>query len=192
MSETLRTFVAVEIPLEVRDRARRVIATLDTTAAKVKWVEPENLHWTLKFLGEVDIVETPAVCEAVRRAAEPLASFDLGVWGVGAFPDIARPRTIWLGVDEGSEAMIELHDAIEFELSKLGYRPENRRFRPHLTIGRVRQSPEGIAELGALIEQHAEFDGGVAMVDEVVVFSSKLHRDGPTYEPLSHVELRGH
>lgn len=192
MSETLRTFIAVEIPLEVKDKARRVIAALDTTAAKVKWVEPASLHWTLKFLGEVDIVDTPAICEAVARAAEPLAAFDVETFGVGAFPDRQRPRTVWLGMRHGSEAMIELHDAIEFELSKLGYRSENRRFRPHLTIGRVRQSPEGIDELGRLIEQYAEYDGGVSLVDEVVVFSSTLHREGPSYDPLCHVELKGH
>ena len=192
MAEILRTFVAVEIPLEVREKARRVIAALSVTPAKVKWVEPRNMHWTLKFLGEVEIVDTPAICEAVRLAAEPLASFDVEVAGVGAFPDARRPRTIWLGVERGSEQMIELHDAIEFELSKLGYRPENRRFRPHITIGRVRQSPHGIAELGELIESHQNFEAGVSLVDEVVVFSSQLHRDGPTYDPLCHVELKGH
>jgi 2'-5' RNA ligase len=112
MSETLRTFIAVEVPLEVRDKARRVIAALDTTPAKVKWVEPANLHWTLKFLGEVELVETPAICEAVSRAVEPLASFDVETFGVGAFPDRHRPRTVWLGMRHGSEAMIELHDAI--------------------------------------------------------------------------------
>ncbi len=92
----------------------------------------------------------------------------------------------------GAEQMIELHDAIEFELAKLGYRSENRRFRPHVTIGRVRQSPRGIGELGRLVEKEAGFDGGVSLVDEVVVFSSVLGRDGPTYEPLCHAELKGH
>jgi 2'-5' RNA ligase len=157
----------------------------------VKWVEPESLHWTLKFLGDVDILETPAVCEAVRKAVEPLAPFDVEAWGVGAFPDIHNPRTIWIGMRDGSEQMIELHDAVELELSKLGYRSENRRYRPHLTIGRVRQSPDGIEELAELIEAHADFDAAVSMVEEVVVFSSQLNREGPTYEPLCHVDLRG-
>jgi 2'-5' RNA ligase len=191
MSRIIRTFVAVEIPLETRDRARRAIAALDTTPAKVKWVEPESLHWTLKFLGDVDILETPAVCEAVRKAVEPLAPFDVEAWGVGAFPDIHNPRTVWIGMRDGSEQMIELHDAVELELSKLGYRSENRRYRPHLTIGRVRQSPDGIEELAELIEAHADFDAAVSMVEEVVVFSSQLNREGPTYEPLCHVDLRG-
>lgn len=192
MSNVVRTFVAVEIPLEVKDRAQRMIGQLRATAAKVKWVAPEHMHWTLKFLGNIDMLEIPAVCEAVKQAVEPLAAFDLEARGAGAFPDVRRPRTVWVGTGRGTDQMIELHDAVEFELAKLGYRSENRRFRPHLTVGRVRQSPQGIGELGRLIEQYAEFDGGVSLVDEVVVFSSELGQDGPTHEPLCHVELKGH
>jgi len=192
MAEVLRTFVAVEIPFEVRDRARRLIDQLSVTAAKVKWVEPEHMHWTLKFLGDVGILETPAICEAVMRAVEPLAPFDIEALGAGAFPDVHRPRTVWIGTGRGSEQMVELHDAIEHELAKLGYRAENRRFRPHLTIGRVRQSPTGIDELGELLRQNADFSSGLSTVYEVVVFSSQLSTRGPTYDPLCHAELKGH
>jgi 2'-5' RNA ligase len=192
MSNIVRTFVAVEIPWEVKDRAQRMIGELRATEAKVKWVAAEHMHWTLKFLGNVDMLEIPPVCAAVKRAVEPLAAFDLEARGAGAFPDGRRPRTVWVGTGLGSEQMIELHDAVEFELARLGYRSENRRFRPHLTIGRVRQSPTGIGELGRLIEKHAEFEGGVSLVDEVVVFSSVLGPDGPRHEPLCHAELRGH
>ena len=192
MSNMLRTFIAVEIPFEVKDRAHKLIAQLRDTQANVKWVATQHMHWTLKFLGNLDMLDIPPVCEAVKRAVEPLAGFDIEAKGAGAFPDVRRPRTVWIGTGRGSDQMIVLHDAIDFELAKLGYRGENRRFRPHLTIGRVRQSPEGIDELGRLIEQHADFDGGVALVDEVVVFSSELSAGGPTYEPLCHAELKGH
>jgi 2'-5' RNA ligase len=192
MSDMVRTFIAVEIPFDIKDRAGKVIAQLRATEAKVKWVAAAHMHWTLKFLGNLDMLDIPPICEAVKRAVEPLAAFDIEARSVGAFPDVRRPRTVWVGTGLGSEQMIELHDAIEFELAKLGYRAENRRFRPHLTIGRVRHSPEGIDQLGRLIEQHAEFEGGVALVDEVVVFSSDLGRDGPTYEALCHAELKGH
>lgn len=192
MAEILRTFVAVEIPFEVKDRARQLIDRLSGTEAKVKWVDPRHMHWTLKFLGDVGMLEIPAVCEAVTRAVEPLAPFDIEARGAGAFPDIVRPRTVWIGTGQGSEPMVELHDAIEHELAKLGYRSENRRFRPHLTIGRVRQSPHGIGDLGELIRQNADFASGLSTVYEVVVFSSDLSPEGPTYEPLCHVELKGH
>ncbi len=93
MADLIRTFVAVEIPFDVKDRARKMIARLRDTEAKVKWVAPEHMHWTLKFLGPVDMVDIPAVCEAVKRAVEPLACFDVEAKGAGAFPDARRPRT---------------------------------------------------------------------------------------------------
>jgi 2'-5' RNA ligase len=191
MADVVRTFVAVEIPPEVKNRASQLIGRLQAAPAKVKWVDPRHMHWTLKFLGDVDMLEIPDVCQAVARAVEPLAPFDVEAQGAGAFPDIRRPRTLWVGTGTGSEQMIELHDAIEAELAKLGYRAENRRFRPHLTIGRVRNSPEGIEELGRLVQENADFESGLSTVYEVVVFSSELGRDGPTHEPLSHAELKG-
>ncbi len=191
MAQSVRTFIAVEIPVEVKDRAGQLIDRLRMAPAKVKWVAPAAMHWTLKFLGDVPLVETPAICQAVVRAAEPFAPFDVEAKGAGAFPDAHRPRTIWIGMGRGAAEMIALHDAIERELSPLGYREENRRFRPHLTIGRVRQSPSGIDELGRLITKNAEFSSGLSTVYEVVVFSSQLGPDGPTHEPLGHAELKG-
>ena len=87
--------------------------------------------------------------------------------------------------------MIELHDAVEQALVPLGFRSEGRRFRPHLTIGRVRNSPQGLVELAALLREETDFDAGLSMISEVVVFSSALGPQGPTYDPLSHAELLG-
>jgi 2'-5' RNA ligase len=191
MPDLVRTFVAVEIPAEVKARAEALIARLRVTPAKVKWVSPKHMHWSLKFLGDVDIRDVSKICEAVARAVTLLVPFDIEARGSGAFPDVRRPRTVWIGVGAGSEEMIQLHDAIERELAALGHRKEWRRFRPHLTIGRVRQSPEGIEELGRLIEKNADFESGLSTVYEVVVFASDLGRDGPTYEMLGHAELKG-
>jgi 2'-5' RNA ligase len=192
MAEIVRTFIAVEIPAEVKERALKLIGQLRGSSAKVKWVGREAMHWTLKFLGDVDLLETPRICDAVARAVEPLAPFDVEARGAGAFPDVSRPRTVWIGMGQGSAPMVELHDRIDRELSALGYRPEGRRFRPHLTIGRVRSCPPAaIAELGRLITQHADFESGLSTVYEVVVFASELGHDGPTHEPLGHAELKG-
>ncbi len=191
MADMVRTFVAVEVPAEVKDQAARLIGSLRATPAKVKWVAPEHMHWTLKFLGDVDMVEIPRICEAVSRAVAPLAPFDVEARGAGAFPDMRRPRTVWIGVGQGSDDMVRLHDAIERELAKLGYREEGRRFRPHLTVGRVRNSAAGIDELGRLLAQNADFASGLSTVYEVVIFSSELGRDGPTHEALGHAELKG-
>ena len=97
MKKTFRTFVAVEITAPIRARAKELIASLDGTSAEVKWVETHNLHLTLKFLGEVHEREIFEVCQAVQRGAAKVEPFELEVCGAGAFPNAARPRTVWLG-----------------------------------------------------------------------------------------------
>jgi 2'-5' RNA ligase len=189
-TRSLRTFIAVEMSSEVRTRARQLVDKLQETGAKVTWVKPEAMHLTLKFLGDVDLLEIPAVCEAVSGVVAELPPFEIEIRGAGAFPSASRPRTIWLGVGHGNEELVEVHDAIERALSRLGFRQENRRFRPHLTLGRVR-GDGGLSELGRLVTQHAEYVGGVASVDDVIVFSSELDAEGPIHEPLAVAPLNG-
>jgi RNA 2',3'-cyclic 3'-phosphodiesterase len=191
MSQKVRTFVAVEAPSELQSRAGELINRLRGVDAKVKWVEPRNLHWTLKFLGNVEMVEIPEVCAALDEAAKQFAPFDLEARGAGAFPNLRNPRTIWMGVGEGAEQMVELHGAIERALSKLGFREEGRRFRPHITLGRVREGGTAPIELMKLLEENANFDAGLSTVFDVAVFSSMLGREGPTYEALGHLDLKG-
>lgn len=191
MRNTVRTFIAVELPPEIRQRASTLIERLQGTEAKVKWVRPEEMHWTLKFLGEVDLVDIPQVCQRVGRAAARLHPFDVEAFGAGAFPDPYHARTVWLGMRDGAEQMVALHNELDTELAALGFRAEQRRFRPHLTIGRVRGGDGGRQQLGDLIQSLAEFDGGVSTAFEVVVFASHLGHHGPTYEPLGHSELGG-
>src|SRR6185295_8788792 len=151
MARGVRAFVAVESPPEVQDQAGRLIQRLQASSAQVKWTDPKQLHWTLKFLGNIDLDEVPEICDALAVAVAGMAPFDVEAAGVGAFPDVHRPRTVWIGMGHGSEEMISLHDAIERSLAKLGYRTEGRRYRPHLTIGRVRRSPDQVGELGDLL-----------------------------------------
>jgi len=189
MKNKLRTFIAVEIDRAIRARAGELIALLRGTAADVKWVEPQNLHLTLKFLGDVHQRDILAVCRAVQQGAAELAPFELEVRGAGAFPNAARPRTVWLGATTGAQEMIVLHDRIEAPLAKLGYREEHRQFQTHLTIGRVRGGGPGIAELGKLLQQHADFLAGRMTVHNVTVFSSTLTPAGPIYEALGTAPL---
>ncbi len=191
MKNTVRTFVAVEITSAVRDRAGQLIGQLRGAPAEVKWVETHNLHLTLKFLGDVPSREIARVCDAVQRGVAEVAPFELELRGAGAFPNANRPRTLWLGAGGGEQEMIALHGAVEKPLKKLGFRSEHRRFHPHLTIGRVRRSGPGVAELGQLLLQRAEFDAGRFRVDRVTVFSSQLDRSGPTYEALSRAKFGG-
>jgi 2'-5' RNA ligase len=191
MKKTFRTFVAAEISGPIRARAGELITALRGTTADVKWVEPHNLHLTLKFLGEVHEREITQVCRTVARGAAQVERFELEVRGAGAFPTAARPRTVWLGASAGAEPMIALHDRVEAALAELGYREEHRRFQPHLTIGRVRGAGPGIAELGQILVEQADFEAGSMTVEKVTVFCSTLTADGPIYEVIGTARLGG-
>jgi RNA 2',3'-cyclic 3'-phosphodiesterase len=183
-----RTFIAVTISPEIRQAAAKLADLLQPAVGDVKWVEPENLHWTLQFLGDVDSLEIPAVCTAVSTAVNEVEPFDLEARGAGAFPAPDRPRTLWIGAGAGAQTMVVLHDAIQRKLNRLGYRAEQRRFVPHITMGRAgRKSPPRplVRELAGL----AEFDAGSMLVDEVTVFASKLTPEGPNYEVLARASL---
>jgi 2'-5' RNA ligase len=191
MKQTVRTFVAVEMNDTTRACARELIASLQAAAADVKWVEPEGMHLTLQFLGDVPLHEIPQICRAVERGAAGIAPFEMEVRRAGAFPDVKRPRTLWIGAGEGQREMVALHDAVEDALAKLGFRKEGRRFQPHLTIGRVRRGGPGLRELATLVQQRADFAAGRISVREVVVFSSDLRPGGPVYEALGRAKLAG-
>ena len=193
MRRRVRTFVAVELPPEVRNRACQLIEALRRSSeARVRWVGPEQLHWTLKFLGDVDLLEIPDVCRRLSDAVARLSPFDVTAYGAGAFPNAHHPRTVWLGMREGIEPMLELHATVERALADLGFRQEQRRFRPHITLGRVRNGAgEGPHEFAERLHEHADFDAGVSTVFEITVFSSELTPKGPVYDPLGHAELAG-
>lgn len=190
MQNPIRTFVAVEVAAEVRDHAARLIARLQTAQANVRWVPTENLHLTLKFLGDVDVAETPKICTAVAQAAAEVPAFEMQCFGTGAFPNVNRPRTLWIGIGVGAESLTHLQANIETALEELGYPKEQRRFHGHLTIGRIRQGRQGISQLAELLRSREDLVLGTTKVQEAIVFASRLGRDGARYEPLGRARLQ--
>ena len=184
-----RIFVAIEASAQIRGAVQRLVKKLRRAEAKVKWVEPTNVHLTLKFLGDATEQQVADVCRVVGQSASGFDPFEFFCHGAGAFPDAARPRTVWVGVREGESQIVALHQKVDEALGEMNFSRERRRFRPHLTVGRVRGGGPAVRELGGLIEKHNEFELGRAIVDELVVFSSELTREGPIYTPLSHAPL---
>ena len=154
----------------------------------MKWVEPQSLHWTLNFLGNVEQRETGEICAAVADAALEHEAFDLQVCGAGAFPTPDRPRTLWLGVGEGRDQMIAAA-GLDRRVARVARLP--RRGPPlyatphHRPPGPRRSAPELAVELAAM----ADYNGGKMLVDEVTIFSSELTRQGPVYDPLGFAPL---
>jgi 2'-5' RNA ligase len=185
----LRTFIAVDLGKAIRDRLVSLQERLAQSGAPVKWVEVENLHVTLLFLGEVNERDVPAVCAAVAEACKPHAPFSMDVETVGSFPNSRRPRTLWVGVGAGTQELCALHDALEPPLLDLGcYRREDRKFSPHVTIGRVK-SDRPSDSLAAALAKHAGWKAGEVPVREILVLSSELTPNGPVYTTLSRAKL---
>jgi RNA 2',3'-cyclic 3'-phosphodiesterase len=178
-----RTFIAVEASSELRAQAGQLVSRLRPVFSDVKWVATQNLHWTLQFLGDVDDLEIPEVCRAVAAAATELEVFSLCAAGVGVFPAPNRPRILWIGAEQGNEQLVELQGEIDRRLGKLGYRGENRRFVPHLTVGRFGRSSQS-ADISAELESVADLVACEMPVEEVIVFASRLAKGGSVYEPL--------
>lgn len=187
----LRTFIAIDLGKAVRDR----LVALQTDFAKdtsgVKWVGPDNLHITLLFLGEVDDRELPSLCRAVEDVTQTLPSFTISVEGAGCFPNPRRPHVLWVGVGAGAQEVVALHDALEPPLLALGcYRREDRKYSPHVTLGRLRSqsAPPGFAEA---LAKRQSWKAGDVVVRDVHVMSSELTPQGPSYSVLSRAKLRG-
>lgn len=189
MKNTVRTFIAVEIDTAVCKQASGVIQRLSKTASEIKWVESENMHLTLKFLGDVSLTETNRICNAVAKAVEKIEPFDLEMATIGAFPNLDRPRTIWLGSDDGIEEMVDLQEAVDQSMKKVGFRLESRRYQPHLTLGRVKRLGPDAKVLTELLKKEAYFGAGRTRVDQVIIFSSQLTKSGPIYAPIGTLPL---
>ena len=183
----VRTFVAVEMPEEVREQFKGIQAQLQKADAHVKWVEPHNIHVTLKFLGGIAEDQLQGLYEGVTEAVQGFAPFEINLSQLGTFPNLRRPRVVWIGVDSGKEKLIELQKNVEESISQLGFPKENRKFSPHLTIGRVK-SPRGVEALADAIKA-TSFESESFGVNEVVVMESTLTPEGPIYTPLRRIGL---
>ncbi len=184
----IRAFIAVELPEALREAVAAFQGELKSAGADVKWVEPANLHFTLKFLGNIREDQVPSLIGTLERACAGAGAFTLSLEGLGAFPRTTAPRVIWVGVREGKEPLEKLAGGIEAECGRLGFPEEERPFSAHLTIGRTR-SPQGIARLIKKL-QVAEFPGTPpASIERVVLFQSTLGPQGPAYTPLAEVPL---
>jgi 2'-5' RNA ligase len=189
LGQNIRTFIAVRIPDSIRDRIAKLQTELRKHGADIKWVRPESIHVTLKFLGDVEETRMEEVGEAVEKAVEHIPPFVVSVNGLGTFPNDRRPRVLWVGVDQGDGELVDMAKRIEDSLSVLGFEKEERRYSAHLTMGRVR-SPRRIGETVRAMHV-SDFSGGAFRVEEVFVMKSDLKPTGAVYTALKTIKLRG-
>jgi RNA 2',3'-cyclic 3'-phosphodiesterase len=190
--EQIRSFIAIEMPPEVRKSFSRLQQGLKAGGQQVKWVEPENMHLTLQFLGNIDAAKVGDITQAIEKAAIGIRPFHIEAGGLGAFPDTRRVNVIWVGLAGELEKLDKLQKNIGANLTPLGFPPETRPFSPHLTIGRVRDfaRPEERASIGQMIERAAYNVKYKIDVTAVNLMKSQLTREGPIYSKLAAVALK--
>ncbi|MFW5879057.1 MAG: RNA 2',3'-cyclic phosphodiesterase [Myxococcota bacterium] len=188
----MRTFVAITLPQEIRREL--ALAAGQVGDEGVRWVAEENIHLTLKFLGEIAKTDLPRVCEILCDAVRGERSFEMKVRGLGLMPNPARPRVVYAGV-EADETLKRLAEKIDPAFEDLGVEADDRAFRPHVTIGRIRSrgrhraGRQDLRELREAVLEREEQAFGRTVVSEIVLFESELGATGPTYTALSRVPL---
>lgn len=178
----LRLFIAVELPDEARRLLAAVVRELAESRADVKWSHAENIHLTLKFLGDTSEEELPRLTAALDEAAAAVAAHAARLADVGAFPDLRRPRVIWVGLQESTGRLLALQKRVD-EATTYLVAPDRRGFTPHLTLGRVRGS-RNLRELSALAGGYRLASPAEIPVREIILIRSRLAPGGPTYTPL--------
>lgn len=184
----MRTFIALEVSQEVRGEIASVQNECRKIAPGVKWVKPENIHITLKFLGEVSPLDIEKIGKAVKTATYGFKDFKVTFTNIGGFPNTKNPRIIWVGISEGKEYVSNLSKVISKELSPCGFLSEDRPFIPHLTIARVK-STKNKGKLTRKIESLKNTDFGEGLINRVLIIESKLSPQGPRYSVLREIKF---
>jgi RNA 2',3'-cyclic 3'-phosphodiesterase len=182
----IRTFIAIHLPDWIQQKLAEVISQICTPPlSAVRWVPSQNIHLTLKFLGDVSPASLNILIDVVNKEVTRHRPFEIKVSGLGAFPSIQRPRVIWVGIF-APQNLLRLQRGIESETNRLGYPPEEKHFSPHLTLGRIstHANPQEIQLISRKLEAVKIGDLGSFQVDNVQVFRSDLNPGGSVYTPL--------
>ena len=188
-TDEIRSFIAIDISVEVRRALDAFIREMKPTGRDVKWVKVEGVHLTLKFLGNISKSMIPKVKDAMEKASTAVAPFEVKVEGAGAFPNMRKPRVFWTGLIEPTGKLAALAKRLDEEMKPLGFAPEMREFKPHLTLGRTRQGgkPDASAEF---IQKSQAKVFGAFQANSLILFRSELKPDGAVYSKLAEITFK--
>lgn len=184
----IRTFIALPVSGSPVEAVNAMIGDMEEAGMSAKWVEPQNMHLTLKFLGDLPRTRIQPLADAVRRAVQGEPRFEVVLLGAGAFPSPARPRVLWAGVREGADRLARLSRSIDESTVASGFAPADKAFRPHLTIGRARGESVGV-RAADIISRYSDALWGTVAADCVHVVASVLKPSGPVYTSLARIPL---
>jgi RNA 2',3'-cyclic 3'-phosphodiesterase len=191
MQNSMRLFISIELSPEIHDQLSKLIAELKKDGcSSIKWVKPENIHLTLKFLGDTASTKLPELQQRISSVCNSVKPFRITVLGTGGFPSRKTPKVLWAGLN-AEEALDHLYHALDAEMAKFGFPKENRPFSPHLTLARIpspAESPALDSTLKHLFNvQNKNF--GMVIVRRITLFQSTLASGGSIYTPLFRFQL---
>jgi 2'-5' RNA ligase len=185
MTEMIRAFIAFEIDnYLVLKRLSEIQKTLINTGADLKPIEPQNIHVTMRFLGDISPTSVDAIYEEMKKIA--FQPFNIELKGLGAFPTLKYARVVWVGIQKGAQELKSVFDQLEPCLQTLGFRPDPKGFNPHLTIARIK-SGRNKAELAKCIEEMVNYECGIIRAEYLRLKKSVLTPKGPIYSTLKEV-----
>jgi RNA 2',3'-cyclic 3'-phosphodiesterase len=188
----VRTFIAVDFPPYMLKKIEEITAFFRTLTPEkdLKWVETNNLHLTIKFLGEIEEHKLAQVKHTLSQALKDQISFDIEINGLGIYPNRNNPRVIWLGI-MGANPLTEIHKVLNRELTALEFTPEQRAFSPHLTIARIRRHTDHkqARQIGEILSEYKVESLGGITIEQVHLYQSVLTPSGPIYSLLHTVDL---
>lgn len=188
----IRVFIAVDLPPAIQESVEKQTAPLRRTLGDdlIRWVPAQNMHLTLKFIGNIATSHLDFLKQMLTQSVNSQRQFDLQVGGIGSFPNLKRPRVLWVGIHAPAD-LTSLQKNVEAGAVRLGYEKEERAFSPHLTLGRVRQnvSAADLQRIRSALENTQIGRIGTATIEAVHLYKSDLHADGSIYTKLLSVPL---
>lgn len=180
----IRSFLAFDLSVDIKKKIETISDEIKKSNLPVRWIKPENIHITLVFLGDVKENLIGDIKGKVENAVNKKISYKVWLEGLGVFPHVKRPRVIWVGLGGDIDRLSDLRDNIQSELSSLGFVPERRQFRPHLTIGRFKKETKGIFDVKKILERHYDITSDAYCLKELILFKSDLRPNGAEYTKI--------
>jgi 2'-5' RNA ligase len=188
MSKTIRTFIAIEIPRNIIHKIRELQEGIKGYGFKIRWVRPENIHLTLKFLGDVEALRIGDIAEAASKTVKGYTPISLKAKGIGIFPGIKRPRVLWVGLTGQLESLMGLQKTLDENLKVLGFPGEKRFFKGHLTMGRIKDKID-VKKFSDALMAFRSFETDEFTAGQIILYKSELKPSGAVYTKLASASL---
>jgi 2'-5' RNA ligase len=187
----IRSFLAFELPLDIKEIVARVSGEIKKSPLNVRWVRVDNIHLTVIFMGNIKSGDIVKIGTEVETVCSRHGLFDISLSEMGVFPNKRKPRVLWLGLDGDLERMSHFRDSLQKQLRHFGIKEEKRKFRPHLTLGRFRKPQKGKSNLDEFMMRYKDLTSPVCPLDELILFQSTLSPKGAEYTKLGSWALSG-